>query len=269
MILVTGASGQLSSLIRSIATQAGLEIRAAGRTSSWRMDFDDPSTLDLRGVGTLLLISAGYGEDDVVIRRHGNIISAAERDGVGHIVYTSLTGTGDHLAFALAHRWTERRLRASAIGWTILRNGLYAELIADLAAPRDGLITAPFGTARLSPVARADLAEAAVTVLRDPAAHRGRIYELSGVTAWSLPDLARAWGVAYAPATLAEQRASLTVPPLLPFQPAMLLSIYSAAATGFLEADRTDLPDLLSASPRDSLTVSAGRACPEASTSGR
>lgn len=41
------------------------------------------------GVDTLVLVSAGTAEDDVVIRRHDNAIRAAEHDGVGHIVYTS------------------------------------------------------------------------------------------------------------------------------------------------------------------------------------
>ncbi|HCB56651.1 MAG TPA: NmrA family transcriptional regulator, partial [Arthrobacter bacterium] len=61
------------------------------------LDFDDPGTLDFTGVHTLVLVSAGTAEDDVVINRHENAITAAERDGVRHIVYTSLADDGDHL----------------------------------------------------------------------------------------------------------------------------------------------------------------------------
>ena len=105
MILITGSSGHLSSLVIGKAAAAGLAPIAAGRsvkpTDDFQrtMDFDDPKTLDLSCVKTLLLVSAGYAEDDVVIQRHENVIAAAERQGVGHVVYTSLTGTGDHLGF--------------------------------------------------------------------------------------------------------------------------------------------------------------------------
>jgi NAD(P)H dehydrogenase (quinone) len=264
MILLTGGSGQLSTLIAQGARHAGLDIRIGSRhrpdaadPSRSRIDFDDPQSLDFQDVETLFMVSAGYAEDDVVIRRHDAVIAAAIRSGVRHVVYTSLSGTGDHLAFSLAHRWTEKRLKDSRLAWTILRNGLYAELIGALAAPIDGVMRGPFGTALLSPVARQDLADAAVTVLQDSQAHAGRSYELSGVDAWSIPDLAAFLGAAYQPWSLEEMRASLTGAPLKPFQPPMLMSIYSSAAAGFLHSGRTDLPALLSARPRPTLPIAA------------
>ena len=266
MILLTGGSGQLSSLVAQGARDAGLDFLTGSHTAHEtdtgrrRIDFDDPHSLDFRDVETLLMISAGYAEDDVVICRHEAVIAAAIRSGVQHVVYTSLSGTGDHLAFSLAHRWTEKRLKDSGIGWTILRNGLYAELIGALAAPVDAVIRAPFGTAPLSPVARKDLADAAVTVLKDPRAHAGAIYELSGTEAWNIPDFAGSLGVPYRPASLEETRASLAAAPLKPFQPPMLMSIYSTAAAGFLQAGSTDLEALLPAAPRHTLPIAVAAA---------
>lgn len=263
MILLTGGSGQLSSLIAQGTKDAGLDICIGSRlaeetdTGRRRIDFDDSETLNFSDVETLMMISAGYAEDDVVIRRHDAVIAAAIRSGVRHVVYTSLSGTGDHLAFSLAHRWTEKRLKDSRLAWTILRNGLYAELIGALAAPVDGVMRAPFGTGLLSPAARQDLADAAVTVLQDPSAHAGMIYELSGTEAWSVSDIADGLGAAYQPWSLEEMRASLTGAPLKPFQPPMLMSIYSSAAAGFLHSGRTDLPALLSARPRPTLPIAA------------
>jgi NAD(P)H dehydrogenase (quinone) len=259
MILITGFSGKLSSLIHAKATSVGLSPLASSSTVQKetdilrRLDFDDPTTLNLQGVSTLLIVSAGYGEDDIVIQRHGNIISAAEKQGVKHIIYTSLSATGDHLAFALPHRWTEQRLMQSTVDWTILRNGLYAELIADLSTPVNGKITTPFGTTRLSVVARADLASAAVTVISNPAAHQNRIYELSGNDSWTMPQFAAAMNVEYQPVSLTEQRKRLAALSLLPFQPAMLMSIYSAATHGFLESHQSDLTILLKSAPTSSL----------------
>jgi NAD(P)H dehydrogenase (quinone) len=218
------------------------------------MDFDRPETLDFSRVSTLFLVSAGYAEDDVVIRRHGAVLEAAGRQGVKHIVYTSLSQASDHLGFALAHRWTERAVMKSGMSWTILRNGLYAELIGALAATREGRITVPFGTGPISAVARADLADAAVAVLANPEAHAGVKYELSGTKPFSVVDLAERLEVSYEPTSLEAERERLTGLSLLPFQPAMLLSISSAAIAGFLRTEASDLPKLVE-NPRDSLSI--------------
>ncbi|MEU4779348.1 NAD(P)H-binding protein [Micromonospora sp. NPDC023633] len=266
MLLVTGASGHLGSLIHAGLVERGLAPLAGTRTpgrfgaAGRVVDFDDPAGPDLAGVRVLVLVSAGYGEDDVVLARHDRVIAAAERHGVAHVVYTSLVGAGDHLAFALAHRWTERRLRESRLGWTILRNGLYAELFGQLAAPVGGAVTAPFGTGALAAVARQDLADAAVRVAADPAAHRGRTYELTGPVALTAAGLAAELGVPYRPVSLGERRSALAGPGLLPFQPAMLMSIYSATAAGFLAQTHGDLARLLSRPPRDPMPAAVAAA---------
>lgn len=261
MILVSGAGGQLASLIIAKAKESGLGVIGASRGADADrfMDFDRRETLDFSGIETLFLTSAGYAEDDQVISRHGAAIEAARAHGVKHVVYSSLSRASDHLGFALAHRWTERALERSGMRWTLLRNGLYAELIGALASPRDGRISLPFGEGKVSAVARVDLAEAAVAVLRDLAAHEGACYELSGIKAFGLSELARTLGVSYAPSSLAEERARLATLPLLPFQPPMLMSICSAAMTGFLETEGTDLRKLV-ASPQDALGVATGAA---------
>ncbi|RST02394.1 NAD(P)H-binding protein [Streptomyces sp. WAC05950] len=266
MLLITGASGGLGSLIaRRAADHPGhpdgirFGTRAPDGPGQVRVDFDDPDSLDFTGVDTLLLISAGYGEDDRVIARHGAAVSAAERDGVRHVVYTSLTGAGDHLPYALPHRWTERRLRGSALAWTVLRNGLYAELLGALAAPGpDGVITAPLGAGRLAAVAREDLAEVALRVALAPDAHAGQVYELVGDRPLGGAELAAAVGARYAPGSLAEARTALSGPDAAPFQPPMLVTTYSAIAAGFLDTpDTGTLRRLLGHSPRPALEVYA------------
>ncbi|MEU7755094.1 NAD(P)H-binding protein [Micromonospora sp. NPDC049171] len=266
MLLVTGASGHLGSLIHAGLFARGMSPLAGSRSpapygdSGRAMDFDDPAGPDLAGVRVLVLVSAGYGEDDVVIARHGRVIAAAERYGVEHVVYTSLAGGGDHLAFALAHRWTERRLQESALGWTILRNGIYAELFGQLAAPVGGVVAAPFGTGGLAAVTRQDLADAAVRVAHDPTVHRGRVYELTGPVALTAAALAGALEVPYRPVSLGAQRRALDDLNLLPFQPAMLMSIYSATAAGFLAGGHADLAGLLGRPPRDAMPVALAAA---------
>ncbi|MQA33846.1 NAD(P)H-binding protein [Modestobacter roseus] len=270
MLLVTGASGQLGSRVHARLLAAGVPALAGSRdprrlgAGARALDFDDPATLDLSGVQTLVLVSAGYAEDDVVIARHDRVITAAEDQGVRHVVYTSLTAAGDHLGFALAHRWTERRLRAGRLGWTVLRNGLYAELFGRLASPLDGAVTAPFGDGALAAVAREDLAEVTAVVAADAAAHHGQTYELAGTAAFTAADLARAWGVARRPVSLQDHRAALAGAGLLPFQPPMLLSLFSAVAGGFLAGTVTDLPRLLPRRPLDALAVAVAAGRPSA-----
>ncbi|MEV6977147.1 NAD(P)H-binding protein [Kitasatospora sp. NPDC093806] len=282
MLLVTGVNGGLGSLVLERLAGRG-EVVAGSRTPdrvpvpgvpTRTVDFDRPETLAeaFAGVRTLLLISAGYGEDDVVTARHRAAIEAAERAGVGHVVYTSLAGDGDHLGYAAAHRWTERRLRASAtLRWTILRNGLYAELLGFLARPdADGVITAPLGDGRLAAVARADLAEVAANVALAPERHAGRVYELVGEEAVGAAEVAAALTrttgrpVAYRPGTLAEARTAFAATGAAAFQVPMLVGTYSAVAHGFLAGPGRpgDLAALLGRPPRPALEVIA--AAPEA-----
>ncbi|MFH9822241.1 NAD(P)H-binding protein [Streptomyces bobili] len=190
---MTGANGNLGS-----ATLAALRVGGAAATGGSRtpgegtrhLDFDDRTSLDLTGVSTLVLISAGYAEDDQVVGRHTALVDAAVRDGVDHVVYTSVTTAGDHLGFAPAHRATERLVRASGLPWTILRNGLYAELFGGLLMWADDGVESPFGNGALAAVAREDLAHAAAAVAANPARHRERVYDLVGtpITAGQVAD---------------------------------------------------------------------------------
>ncbi|MGW7267425.1 NmrA family transcriptional regulator [Streptomyces sp. NPDC054842] len=263
MIMVTGANGQLATLtLRELAER---HLPALGGTRSpvegqRRLDFDDPASLDLTGVSTLVLVSAGYAEDDQVITRHRAALDAAARGGVSHVVYTSLAGDGDHLGFALAHRATEQLVRASGIGWTVLRNGLYAELFGALLTwTADGLESA-FGDGALAAVARTDLAAAAAVVAGDPTAHAGRTYDLVGQPITAV-DIAESLGVAHRTIGLGEYRSRLLADDtLLPFQPPMLASIATGVRHGFLGTTGPDLARLLGRPLTDPLTVATATA---------
>jgi NAD(P)H dehydrogenase (quinone) len=263
MILVTGARGQLASLVLTQLRDRGVPAVGGSRSPSpgeRRLDFDDSDRIDLHGISTLVLVSAGYAEDDQVVERHASVIEAAVRDGVAHVVYTSLTGAGDHLAFALAHRATERMVRASGLGWTILRNGLYAELIGSLLTWNDGHLESAFGDGAVAAVARGDLATAAATVAADPARHRGTTYELVGEPVGA-PAIAARLGVRHHTVSLADDRQRLLATPgLLPFQPPMLASIASSIRHGVLADPHPELGALLGRRPTDPLGVAAAAA---------
>lgn len=259
MILVTGANGQLASLtLRELHSRGAAAIggtREPGRNEH-RVDFDDPASLDFTGIDTLVLTSAGYAEDDQVVARHASAIDAAVRDGASHIIYTSVTGAGDHLGFALAHRATEQLIHKSGLDWTILRNGLYAELFGGLMSWKDSVLETPFGEGKLAAVARGDLAAAAAIVASEPATHTGKTHELTGPVI-SAADVADRLGVAIQTVSLGEYRARLLADPdLLPFQPPMLASIATSIRHGFLSEPSHDI-ELLGHPPVGTVAIAA------------
>lgn len=280
MIIVTGASGGLGSLVLNRLIGMGPAITGgpvvAGSRSPHRLaaglqprllDFDNPDSLPsaFAGADVVLLISAGQGEDDAVIARHAAAIDAAEVAGVKHIVYTSLARAGDHVALAISHRWTERRLNRGRADWTILRNGLYAELAIPGAAEATmtGEYTGPMSRGRWAAVAREDLADIAAIVVSEADRHRGKVYELVGDRALSGDDIAGAVAeftgrpVIYRPGTLEQLRGSLTAAGLPAWQIPTVVSSYSAISAGFLDGTRSDLTDLLGVPPRPALEVIA------------
>ncbi|MDH6708600.1 uncharacterized protein YbjT (DUF2867 family) [Kitasatospora sp. MAA19] len=275
MILVTGVSGVLGGLVHRRLADAGLPVLAGSRTpqdGGRRIDFDEPAGLAeaFAGVAVLVLVSAGYAEDDVVTARHGAVIEAAVRAGVRHVVYTSLAASGERMTIAPPHRWTERALAAAPLGWTVLRNGLYAELAGGLAAAgaeraaAEGVFRLPWGRGTLPVVAREDLADVAATVAREvqealvagrPVPHLGRTYELEGDAVVGGAELAgalaRALGreVRYEPSPLGEVWDALREG-AAPYQVGHAVSLHSNVASGFAVAGPSDLPGLLAAEPR-------------------
>jgi uncharacterized protein YbjT (DUF2867 family) len=191
VILVTGATGKLGSAVveqlRKLVPSE--QVIAAARTGSVsRADYDDPKGLaqSFRGVERLLLVSASGIAREERFRLHRNAIDAALRCGVAHLYYTSLA-FGDHSVAEVmqAHLDTESYLRASGLGYTILRNQAYAEgwklyLGEQASVPADG------------PVAwasRDDLAEATARLLAK-GSHRGETVILSGPKALTLSQTA-------------------------------------------------------------------------------
>ena len=262
MILVSGASGALG---RQVMDRLGPDATPGSRTPAAggrHVDFTDPATLTsgFAGVDTLLLISAGAAERDEVITRHGAAIDAAEAAGVRHIVYTSICAGGEHTAMGLPHRWTEERLARGTAAWTVLRNGLYAELLAQYSVLRDsdGALAVPFGRGGVAAVAREDLADVAAGVLRNPGAHAGRTYVLVGEVAVDGEDLASVFGTTYRPTGLATARAWLEAAGMPGWQVENVVSTFAAVAAGHF--DRTDdgtLGHLLGAKPRPAVDVIA------------
>ncbi|KAA3438256.1 SDR family oxidoreductase [Rufibacter hautae] len=166
------------------ASDLGVETREA--------DYAKPETLEaaLPGIDTLLLISSS--EVGQRATQHKNVIAAAQKAGVKHIVYTSLLHADtSSLSLAEEHLATEAALKESGIPYTLLRNGWYTENYTGSigGALAGGAFIGSAGEGRISGSTREDYAEAAVAVLTSPG-HEGKVYELAGDEAFTLQDLA-------------------------------------------------------------------------------
>lgn len=203
-IAITGASGQLGrAAIGFLKTRVDpADIVALARNPSRIADLgvearafdytDQPAVpaQALVGVETLVLISSGDFENRV--GQHRNVINAAKTAGVGRLLYTSvLKADASPMLVANDHRATEAIIAASGLSATILRNGWYTEnWTSTLGAALDaGALIGSAGSARFTPAARHDYAEA-IAIAATSADHAGKTYELAGDEAFTLADLA-------------------------------------------------------------------------------
>lgn len=198
MILVTGPNGNVGTeLVRMLIADGTLPFRIAANTPSKiealygpdapkvRFSFADRSTWDaaLAGVSTVFLLfplpHPGTAKSWML-----PFVEAARAAGVQHIIYLSVPTAGD--TKLVPHYTVERAIEASGMGYTFLRAAFFAQNLCrditthavDIAASDE--IIVPAGKGGTSFVDSRDVAEVAVKVMRDPAAHAGKAYVLTG-----------------------------------------------------------------------------------------
>lgn len=209
-LLVTGASGQLGRLVLDalldrgvsaadiIATTRdpaklsayaarGVEVRAA--------DFNDPESTRkaFAGADRLALISTDAIDDKGTRQKQqSDAIAAAKAAGVGHIVYTSLPmAETSRVIFAADHANTEKAIKASGLGYTILRNTWYQENMF-MSLPQtleSGQWFTSAGAGAIAHIARADCALALAAALASDTAE-SRTYTLTGPELRTTEDVA-------------------------------------------------------------------------------
>ena len=201
MIAVTGSTGRVGSRVARQLAAAGvpqrLLVRAPSRAPELpgaavaRAEYGDRVAAEaaLAGIDVLFMVSAGEEKDRV--STHRMFVDAAAAAGVRHVVYTSFAGAAPDCTFTLGrdHWATEEHLRASGMSWTFLQDNFYLDFVPYFAG-EDGVIRGPAGDGRFAGVAIDDVADSAVAVLRDPAAHAGRAYPLTGPEALTMAEAA-------------------------------------------------------------------------------
>ena len=261
MIVVSGSTGRLGGRVARRLAGAGVPQRLLVRDPARAprlpgaevvaADYGDAVALRsaLAGASTVLMVSASESPDRV--DRHRTFADAAAATGVRHLLYTSFLNAAPDATFTLArdHWATEEHIRGLGLPFTFLRDGLYADFLPMMAG-EDGVIRGPAGDGRVSVVAQDDIADAAAAVLRDPGAHAGATYDLTGPAALTFAEMAvivtevTGRPVRFRDETLAEAYASRAGYGAPDWQVDAWVSTYTAAAAGELDTVGGDVERL-------------------------
>lgn len=271
LITVTGSSGTIGTELVNILSNAGAPVRAVLRNSSrirtlpgvvWlQADLSDDKLLDavLAGTNRLFVLTGndfGFGKTQI------NIIRAAERLGIEHVVKLSALGATPRTRspLALEHWQTEQVLEATSMGWTILRPHAFMQnWLGEVAETvrKEGVIYAAIGEGKVPFIDARDIAAVAAEALLHPEKHNQKHYVLTGEEAVGYDALAGAISraidkpVVYKSISMDEMRERMEKQGM---QPKMIESYLALAAYqkagGATERVSYDVKDILGRVPR-------------------
>jgi len=268
-LLVTGASGQLGRRVIQLLVETGAQNLIAGTRKPENLadiaaqgvtvrhvDFDDAASMAaaFTGVDRLLLISTDVvGVPGARQQQHLAAVQAAAKAGVKHIIYTSLVNPVETpVTLAPDHAATEAALAATQMGWTILRNNIYADSLPQTlkqAQQFGGQLFSAVGTGRIAWVTRDDCARAAAAAL--VAGFDGqRVLNITGPEALSQVDLAQMGSqltgqpITYVPLPAEVLSSNLAGAGLPPAIVDLIVSFDTASAQGKFESVSNDFESL-------------------------
>jgi uncharacterized protein YbjT (DUF2867 family) len=262
MILVTGATGNIGTHVVHHLAEHGAPTRIISRDPAKakrlpssvevvRADLDQPDTLEaaFRGIDKLVLIAPGPN----VPAQDAALITAAERAKVAHVVMvTSLGIELGGIAGGKPHMAGEKRLRESALRWTVLHPSEFMTnaLWWSGMIKTTGSIFAPTGAGKIGFIDPADIGAVAAKVITT-AGHEGRTYRLTGPVAITTADIATELGeilgrpVRHIDVSEDAYRAGAleagTPPPVID----MMTEYYEAVRAGRVDIVTRDIPELL------------------------
>lgn len=199
-ILVTGATGKLGRKVVGEATAAGHHVRAMSRQSHvgytgvhWAQgDLLTGAGVDAAVDGIEVIVHCATqptgGKDVTSIE---NLVAAAHRAGVGHVVHVSIVGIDRiPLPYYKTKLRAERALEASGVGHTVLRATQFHDLIeTSFSIQRFSPVLWTLRGVRFQPIDTRDVAARLVALADGEPA--GRVADIGGPAVHTHADLAR------------------------------------------------------------------------------
>jgi uncharacterized protein YbjT (DUF2867 family) len=199
-ILVTGGTGLLGGHVVPLLLAAGRDVRILSRHGREPRDRIEYVTADLLqgdriqpavdGVETVLHLAGGPKGDEQATR---NLVEAASRAGVRHLVHISAIGADTvPLGWFRSKLGAEQAVAGSGLPWTTLRAAQFHDLVLTVVEKMAKLPVVPIpGGLRFQPVDSREVAERLVELTLGPPA--GLVPDLAGPEVYGLADLVRGY----------------------------------------------------------------------------
>lgn len=251
-IAITGVTGYIGSRVAARLTEAGANLRLVARRPEKvpsRLEGDtvygsyaDPEAMTAACAGATTVFFVSGREEEDRLEHHRRVVAAAVEAGTKRIVYLSFLNAAPDATFVLArqHYQTEQFIRDSGMDFVILRDSFYLDFLPHVVGD-DGVIRAPSGEGRVSFVVRADIADAAASVLVS-GEHDGMTFDITGPEALSLDEAATRLGryigrpISYHPETEEEAYESRAVYEAPDWEVEGWVTSYLAMANGEMDA---------------------------------
>lgn len=158
-------------------------------------NYYDISSLEtaFSGIEVLYFISSSDIENRS--QQHENVVNAAKKTWVKHIIYTSFDGVENSKSSLLtineSHKNTEEYIQNSGINYTLLRHGIYLESIPDMIWPalETWAIFYPTGNVKVAFTSREDLAQATANLITTLSLTQNNIYRFVASNAYTFTEI--------------------------------------------------------------------------------
>ncbi|WP_055564792.1 SDR family oxidoreductase [Streptomyces atriruber] len=193
-ILVTGGTGTLGRLVTERLRADGHEVRVLSRhTRPYAVDLREGAGLDAAVTGADVIVHCATTPRGGDERAAENLIAAARKAGVAHLVYISIVGIDRvPLGYYKTKLAVERLIEESGLGWTVLRTTQFHDLVLRImeASAKLPVMLLPGGVSD-QPIEVGEVADRLAQLAAAPPA--GRAEDMGGPEVRTFPDLARAY----------------------------------------------------------------------------